>query len=143
MYLPDQDHVMRHISYSRLEKDEDGNPIGILPQAFELKEEEKGISVNWLEYFGGTPQDNVLASVKTFRDTRKIGSKSGYGVGSVDNIQNTCNQHGARKVRILLDEEENNKSHSIIIRLPRDNLEIRQALAVEVFHELYLEKDIT
>ena len=142
MYLAEKDHVMRHVSYKRLEKDENGEPIGILPEAFELREDEKGISVNWLEYFKGTHQDNIVSSVKKFRATRKIGKTSGYGIGVVGKLQDVCAKHGANKVRVLLDEEPNNKSHSIIIRMPKDNLDILQAIAQEVFIDFVLDKDI-
>jgi len=134
MYIPDNDHVMRHVSYKRLLKDDDGSPIGgFFPEAFELKEEEKGLSVNWLEYFKGTHQENIESSVRKFRETRDVKKSSGFGIALVKKIQSICSEHGADKVRVVLDEEDNNKSHSSIIRLPRDNLDLLQSLAVSCF----------
>ena len=123
MYLPDNDHVMRHVPYKKLLKDEDGIAIGgFLPQAFELREEESGLSVNWLEYFKGTHQENIEASVRKFRDTRSVGRTSAFGISSVKIIQDVCSDHDADKVRVLLDEIDDNKTHSVIISHPRDNM---------------------
>jgi len=143
MYIPDKDHVMRHVSYKRLLKDEDGNAIGgFLPQAFELKEGEKGLSVNWLEYFGDTYQENIEASARKFRDTRDVRKSSAFGIGIVKNIQDVCAKHGANKVRVVLDEEDDNKSHSIIIRLPRNDLDLLQSLAVTSFTDCVFDSEI-
>jgi len=143
MYIRDEDHVMRHVSYKRLLKDEEGKPIGgFLPQAFELKEGEKGLSVNWLEYFKGTHQDNIEASVRKFRDTRDVGRSSAFGIGNVKEIQDVCAENGAHKVRIVLDEKDDNKSHSIIIRLPRDNLDLLQSLAVSSFVHCVFDSEV-
>lgn len=143
MYLPDDDHVMRHVPYKKLLKDEDGTPIGgFLPQAFELREDENGLSVNWLEYFECTHQDNIEASVQKFRDTRSIGKTSAFGISSVGRIQDVCADHNEDKVRVLLDEIEENKSHSIIIRLPRDNMDLFESLAVSSFTDCVFDSAI-
>lgn len=51
--LPDGDHIMRHIPWSKLRKDENDNVLGFLPQAFQLRPQENSLSVNWLEFFDG------------------------------------------------------------------------------------------
>ncbi len=133
MNLPDEDHVMRHVSFKRLMKDENGNPIGFLPEAFKLKEKEKGLSVNWLEYFKGSHQLKIEASVNKFRETRDIKKSSAFGIAVVKIVQDVCDKLGATKVRIVLDEQSDNKSHSIIIRLPKDDLALCESLAVTAF----------
>lgn len=143
MYLPDTDHVMRHVPNKKLLRDEDGTAIGgFLPQAFELREGESGLSVNWLEYFKGDYQENIEASVRKFRDTRSVGKTSAFGISSVNNIQTICSEHGADKVRVLLDEIDDNKSHSIIIRLPPDNMDLMESLAVSAFVDCVFDSEI-
>lgn len=143
MYLPDDNHVMRHAPYKKLLKDEDGNAIGgFFPEAFELRENENGLSVNWLEYFAGTHQENIEASVRKFREIRSIGKTSAFGISSVDDIQKISSEYGANKVRVVLEEEDDNMSHSVIIRLPRDNIGLRQALAVSAFVGCVFDSDI-
>ena len=120
-----------------------GNPIGgFLPEAFELRDGEKGLSVNWLEYFKGTHQKNVEASMQKFRDTIDVKKSSAFGVGNVKKIQGVCAEHGADKVRVLLDELDDNKSHSIIIRLPQDNLALLESLAVDAFVDYVPDSEI-
>lgn len=133
MYLPDKDHVMRYVPFARLRKDEDGNVIGFLPQAFELRLNEKELSVNWLEYFGDNHQENIQSSVGVFRKTIKVGGKSAFGIGNVLRIKNACIAGGAPKVRILHDPEPNNRAHAIITHLPRDDFALLESLADEVF----------
>lgn len=143
MYLPDEDHVMRHVSNKRLLRDENGNAIGgFLPQAFELRDEEDGLSVNWLEYFNGSHQQNIEASIQTFRTTRRIGKTSAFGISAVKKIQDVCAEHGANKVRVVSRPSKKNKSHSTIIRIPRDNLDLSQSLAVNAFTVCIFDSDI-
>lgn len=143
MDIPDEDHVMRHVSYKRLLKDEDGQPIGgFFPQAFQLKEGEKGLSVNWLEYFKGTHNENIETSVQKFRATRDIRKSSAFGISVTKQIINVCANHGADKVRVVLDEMDDNKSHSLIIRLPENDLDLLQSLAVNSFVECVFDSEI-
>jgi hypothetical protein len=54
--LPDEDHVVRYVPWGRLRRDEDENVLGFLPQAFQLRQEEDYLSVNWLQYYDGDPE---------------------------------------------------------------------------------------
>ena len=142
MDLPDEHHVMRLVSFSRLLRDEDERIIGFLPQAFMMREDEKNLSVNWLEKFGGTYAENVRCSVKTFRSTMNVRPKSAFGVGNVKKIKDACGCVGAKKVRILHAPEEDNEAHSVITNLPREEVALYEALADDVFEELIRNADI-
>ena len=133
--LPDEDHVMRYVSWNRLRRNEDGNVIGILAQAFELRLGEQSLSVNWLEYFDGDRENKIRESVRTFRNTRDVGKKSAFGIANVEKIKRTCSANGAQ-VRVVYDPEDNNKAHSAVRRFPRDDLSLLEALAAEAFSEL-------
>ena len=134
-HLPDEDHVIRYVPWTRLRKDENENVIGFLWQAFELKPDELELSVNWLEYFEGDRDRRIRESVKVLRNTRKVGVKSAYGIGNVGQIKRTCSASGVQ-VRIVYAPEDNNPAHSVIRRLPRDDSSLLEALAADAFTDL-------
>ena len=81
--LPDEDHVMRYVSWARLRRDEVTTRSVFAEQAFQLKPDEELLSVNWLEYFGGDRDTKIRMSVKIFRETITVGTKSAFGIGHV------------------------------------------------------------
>ena|SRR6266446_7544977 len=133
--LPNEDHVMRYVPWGRLRKDEDDNVLGFLGDAFKLKPDEDSLSVNWLECFDGDREAKIQASVKTFRNTLTVGTKSAFGIGNVGKIKDVCRANGAN-VRIVYEPRADNKSHSGIRRLPRDDSTLLDALAADAFVEL-------
>jgi hypothetical protein len=134
--LPDEHHVMRYVPWSKLRKDENENVIGFLPQAFELRDGELSLSLNWLEYFSGDRNQRIRESVNMFRATRdKVGAKSAYGIGNVRRVKEVCDSNGAR-VRIVYEPDAANPAHAGIRRLPRDDLSLLAALATQAFVEL-------
>jgi hypothetical protein len=138
--LPDEDHVMRYVSWNRLNKDEDDNVLGFLPQAFARRPDEESLSVNWMEFFTD-PATRVRDSVWAMRKTRDVGTKSAFGIGNVGKIKETCLIHGA-KVRIVHEPEDNNAAHAGIRRLPNDDLILLEALAQDAFTEMVRNVDI-
>jgi hypothetical protein len=133
--LPNEDHVMRYVPWTKLRKDEDDKVLGFLGEAFKLKPDEEYLSVNWLEYFEGDREKKIRASVRTFRSTLTVGTKSAFGIGNVDKIKATCRARGAT-VRIVYEPTDDNKSHSAIRRIPRDDAILLDALAADAFAEL-------
>ena len=133
--LPDDDHVMRYVPWGKLRRDEDDNIVGFLGEAFKLRPDEDALSVNWLEYFEGDREARIQASVRTFRSTHRVGTKSAFGVGNVAKIKEVCRARSAR-VRIVYEPREDNQSHSAIRRLPRDDAILLDALAADAFAEL-------
>ena len=133
--LPDDDHVMRYVPWGKLRRDEDDNIVGFLGEAFKLRPDEDALSVNWLEYFEGDREARIQASVRTFRSTLRVGTKSAFGVGNVAKIKEVCRARSAR-VRIVYEPREDNQSHSAIRRLPRDDAILLDALAADAFAEL-------
>jgi hypothetical protein len=133
--LPNEDHVMRYVPWGKLRRDEDDNVLGFLGEAFKLKPDEDSLSVNWLEYFEGEREAKIQASVKTFRSTLKVGTKSAFGVGNVAKIKEVCRARGAT-VRIVYEPIDENQSHSGIRRLPRDDTMLLDSLAADAFVEL-------
>jgi hypothetical protein len=133
--LPNEDHVMRYVPWRKLLRDEDNNVLGFLGEAFKLRVDEEYLSVNWLEYFDGDRETKIQASVRTFRSTLTVGTKSAFGVGNVDKIKEICHARGAT-VRIVYEPTDDNLSHSAIRRIPRDDAILLDALAADAFVEL-------
>ena len=141
--LPDDDHVMRYVSWAKLLRDEDDNVLGFLPQAFELKPDEESLSVNWLEVFGGDHESNKKQAVKAFRaSSLTIGKKSGFGIANVRLIKEICKSSGAL-VRIVYAPEPGNLAHSLIHKIPRNEFALLEALASEAFTELLLNSAVS
>jgi hypothetical protein len=87
--LPLDHHVARHCNPTDLFINGAGEPFGVKPSAF--VPDADGVSVNWLEFFGGTRQHNIsgVRSV-TKRQARKSHRLAIRSVGAVNAIQNTA-----------------------------------------------------
>jgi hypothetical protein len=126
---------MRYVPWGRLRRDGDDNVLGFLPQAFQRRENEDSLSVNWLERFEGEQDSQITASVMMFRKTISVGTKSAFGIGNVGKIKDVCRAHSA-SVRIVYEPTDDNHAHASIRRLPRDDITLLEALAAEAFAEL-------
>lgn len=146
MGLPDNNHVMRHVPYRKLLKDDEGNVLGLLPQAFELRERDKGkLSVNWIEYFENeTQQENITSTVFALRTTRDISANSvcAFGIGNVKKIKDVCNSFTSKKVDVVHTGWKGNESHSSIIRMPENDLDLMTSLAEDVFVNIIPNEDV-
>ena len=78
--LPDDAHVVRYVKSSWI-SDEDGSVDG---QAFRLKSNESGLSVNWLEWFGNCTKAQQLNEVRRLYrlEMRKSGCLAELNVGA-------------------------------------------------------------
>ena len=138
--LPDQDHVMRYVSWGKLRRDEDDKVLGFLPQAFQLRPDEPSLSVNWVEYFGD-PDTRERDSVWALRRTRNAGTKSAFGIANVGKIKDICLSRNVR-VRVVHEPRETEPAHASIRRLPVDDLILLAVLAEEAFTRLIRNADI-
>lgn len=126
---------MRYVPPSRLWRDPDDNVIGFLPAAFEHKPGEMDLSVNWLEYFGGTHASNVQACIADVRGFLPA-KKAKFGVAKVTTVERLA-QHSSKPVRIVYAPTDNNLSHSEIqIPVPVPPT-VHADLALEFYKEHY------
>ena len=132
---------MRHVSSQRLRRDEDGNILGFLPQAFALRPGEESLSVSWLEISDGDQNTRIKKIIWELRAAKGIGKTSAFGIGNVGNIKSICKNNSAI-VKIVYAPTKNIPSHSDIRHLPKDNLSLLQALATDAFCELVRNADI-
>lgn len=141
--IPDKDHVMRYVPWSRLRKDENDNVIGILGEAFALRCDEEGLSVTWLEYFLGAQNDQIIQAVHKNRKCLVAMPKSGFAIGKVSDISSECNKRNRhKKIRIVYMPTSCNKAHAEVRSLPRDDAELLDLLAADIWAKLILNKDI-
>lgn len=143
--LPDEDHVIRYISWARLLQDEqgdllrnaDGTIAGFTPEAFALREIdgqlEDGLSVNWVEYFDGTYDKRVIRAIQSMRAARPIGKNSAFAVGQVATIKRVSNSFSRKKIKVVYAPTAHNLSHALIKHLAPNDLALMEALADEAF----------
>src|SRR5208337_4672405 len=84
--IPDEDHIMRHVPWGRLRRDEDDNVIGFLPQAFERRPDEESLSVSWVEHYSD-PATRVRDAVWAVRNARRVGGRSAFAIGNVGKVK--------------------------------------------------------
>ena len=144
--LLDEHEVMRYVPNRLLRRDGEGNPIGFVGDAFKLRPAEDELSLNWLEYFEGSRPDRIEQSVKTFRRTLDVKPSAAFGIANVGNFRTVAETYSA-KIRIVYDPiekppKELNLSHTKVRKLPREDLELFDALAVDVFTEMIANSSI-
>jgi len=142
--LPDEDHVIRYVPWGRLRRDEEDNILGFLPQAFQLRPEEDYLSVNWLEYHDGDRERQIRLSVWDMRASfeKPLGAKSAFAISNVAQVKKTCQGFGSR-VRVIHEPDlPKNPGHSAIRQLPRDDLNLLDAMAADAFTDRVSNIDI-
>jgi hypothetical protein len=141
--LPDEHHVIRVVPYSKLDKDADGKPTGLLLfSAFQRKRDEEGLSVTWLEYFAGNRPQKIQRAVHAIRASDfKPGGQSAFAIGGVGPIKQKCLDRN-HKIRIIHQPEDDNKAHAELRQFPRDDIALLEELATSTWAEVVLNADI-
>ena len=140
--LPEDNHVVRHIPYKKLIKDENDKVIGFFAEAFKPRpSDNKDLSVNRIEYFVSDDHtSSVHLSVQHLRSQRNISKNSAFGIGNVGNIKKLCQEHGS-PVRIVFIGDDGNPSHSLIRDITPEDDSLLDILATNAF-ELIRNQDI-
>lgn len=119
------DHVFRHIKKSWM----DGNFIE--PAAFRLRldKNEKGLSVNWVEYFKKTkPRDAVAPLLEIFtKKNRKVGGASIFAMLNVAQAKAAAAKYVS--VAIVPKPEDDDASHAEIVGYEEYNDQVAEELA--------------
>ncbi|MGA3004920.1 MAG: hypothetical protein ABSE20_24695 [Acetobacteraceae bacterium] len=137
--LPLEDHVARYVRHRLIQFDtETKAPVGIFPDAFQLRPGERDLSVSWVEYFEGDRKTQMKAVAE--HSELRLGRRDGFGVLEVAALAGICEKHGA-KVRVLY-EPTKDPSHSAIHRYPRNNVAMEAELANAAAGDLSLVVDI-
>lgn len=132
--LPDDNHVVRHISSNLLERDADDRVVGCFPQAFELRQSETYLSASWLEFFDGSKDERLKSTAAAFAKMRAVRPRHGLATGNVGTVREACADFGQR-VRILHEPNEN-PAHSAVRNYKSDDLELLELLAAEAWSDV-------
>jgi hypothetical protein len=132
--IPDLDTLLRYASPNRTHRSDDGAPEWLLPQAFDLREDEVHLSLTWVEFFEGSRDEQIKAAIDEFRQSMMIRPNGAFGLATAAAIKEAGDSvTPAQQLRILHEPVENNRAHASVHRYPRDNLHLREALARQAF----------
>ena len=139
-YLPAEDHVARHIKPKLIKWDEaTKEPIGIFPEAFSLRERDRDLSVNWVEFYPGDRAARLRQVID--HSELELKARDGFGIIQVGVVAEVCDRHGA-KVRIIHDPTLKNPAHAGMHRYPRDNRALEATLANLAGQDLTLVRNV-
>lgn len=131
--VPNDNHVMRYVRKRQIRRDENGNVLGILPQALELRDGETYLSVTWLEHFDPQYEQGHIQAAEAIRRQLEVKTNDGFSTTQVGGFYDICEGFNKR-VRVLHEPiNPENTGHVAIRRFPRDNLELLDLLASDAF----------
>jgi hypothetical protein len=128
--IPPDHHVLRHCRQRDL-KEENGVIRGVFPHAFEPDDD--GISVTWMEYFGGSPAEQLVAARAAMDRGRKLrvsNRLAKLNVGAILAASNAIK----RTLSVIHDPieqplEKENLGHSLIQGIGNDDDDLRNRIA--------------
>lgn len=128
--LPPEHHVLRHCRKGDL-KCEDGVIRGVFPDAFESDDD--GISVTWMEYFGGSPDEQLGAARTAMSRGRRLRESNRLAKLEIDAIL-AAGKAIKRTLSVVHDPieqppERENLGHSLIQGITPDDDDLRNRLA--------------
>ncbi|MCH8998172.1 MAG: hypothetical protein IID48_07870 [Proteobacteria bacterium] len=124
---------MRYVRKRQLRRDENGNVLGILPQALELRDGEAFLSVTWLEHFDPQYERGLTQAAEAIRRQLEVRGNDGFSTTAVGGFCDICERF-KEKVRVLHEPvNPENTGHVAIRRFPRDNLDLLDLLASDAF----------
>ncbi len=135
-YVEDGHHLLRHVKWALVRRDENGNVLGLNPQSFMLRDGEDYLSASWLEYFADAA-DPVQAAIKNFGEVLRVKPKDRYAKGNVAAIKAACSEHGQR-VRVTREPRPGFEAHSGVRQFRNDNDELFELLAAQAWAELFV-----
>ena len=131
--IPNDSHVMRYVRKRQLRRDENGNVLGILPQALELRDGEAYLSVTWLEHFDLEYERGLTQAAEAIRRQLRVNPNDGFSITKVESFCDICGKSN-HKIRILHEPiNPENTGHVAIRRFPKDDLKLLDLLASEAF----------
>ncbi len=141
--VPNDSHVMRYVRKRQLRRDENGNVLGILPQALELREGESYLSVTSLEHFDPQYERGFIQAAEAIRCELTVKGNDGFSTTEVGGFCDICERFD-ENVRVLHEPvNDENTGHVAIRRFPRDNLELFDLLASDAFVDTRVASHVT
>lgn len=137
--LPNPGRIVRFAGFNRMFKDEDDNVLGPSVNAFELRPDEKYLSVTWCEYFVGDPNQQLRCAVEAIRSSRKVGAKACFCIADVEEISAAGVQYEVA-VRHVYHPEDSNPAHAGVYGIGPEESDLLEHLAEETWSN-FLTKD--
>lgn len=143
--IPDDNHIIRYVPWSKLRKNENDEVIGILGEAFKPRQKDSGgLSATWIEYFKDCDHETRISSaIRVLRNSKlEVKPKSGFAVGNVENIKSICKNYKSIEVNVVYKPTSFNDAHVEVRRLPQDDTELHELLAEDAWSDLVLNSNI-
>ena len=146
--IPDDQHIVRCVPYSKLRRDEDGNVVGFTFSAFTLRPNETYLSATWAEHARpvGTHDEQVTAAVHAMRNSDFTpGPRAGFAIGIVGDIKAATKLKLPRAASILHEPDGGNESHAALRGWPPGQSDVTglfELLAAEVWSPRVMNADI-
>jgi hypothetical protein len=136
-------HLLRYVSWARLRKDDNDKVVGVLGEAFQLRNGEEYLSATWAEFFEqASHEDNVTRAVGILRQSNlQVRPKSGFAVGQVKFIDEDCKACSC-SVRFLHEKETDNPAHSALRGWGKLSDEQLERIAVNSWSSFRLNSEI-
>jgi hypothetical protein len=131
--LPPAHHVLRHCRQGDL-KVEDGTIRGVFPYAFEPDDD--GISVTWMEFFGGLPVEQLIAARAAMDRGRRL--RESNRLAKLKVITILAAGAAVKKVLSVVHDpieqppERENLGHSLVQGIAADDDDLRNRIANSV-----------
>lgn len=140
--ISDADRVTRYVGYAKLRRDGDGEPVGVLHTAFELRSGEEYLSAAHLDAFEGSDIQR-LSEVKAAYDPHPlvVRENGAFTVGIVAEIKETCAGF-ERPVRIVSAPKKKLGCYVEVRQFRSDDLDLLNALAEDAWGDFTLVKNI-
>lgn len=129
-------HLVRYVGKNRLRRDEDGRVIGLLPQAFFLRDNEQYLSSSHLEYQYGSYHQQIVMTIECFRTQLKVHKRDAFAIGNAGRIRSTCIA-SSQRIRLLHEPKDGQPAY-IAVRNYRDDPELCELLATEGWAEFVI-----
>jgi hypothetical protein len=129
--LPPEHHVLRHCRKGDLKCDPDGTIRGVFPDAF--APDEDGISVTWMDYFGGSPPEQLEAARAAMDRGRRLRASNRLAKLKVSTIL-AAGEAVKRILAVVHDPieqppERANLGHSLVQGIAADDDDLRNRIA--------------
>jgi hypothetical protein len=146
--ISDGHSIARYAGYSKLRRDRDGNAIGVLYSAFELRPAtatraaETYLSSAWLDSFPGARNAQLKAMVVAYDPHPLVIKPSGaFAIGKAGEIKAACSSF-KQSIRIVNSPRPNLACYVEVRQFNSNERDLLDLLADEVWSDITLVKNI-
>ena len=139
-YVPDEDHVLRHVPKRAVEWDAEDPTVakGFLYAAFTLRDGESELSSGWIEFpeHQGSFDEKLKQTKLAFHQALNIKKNDRFALGNVGAIKGACQAFNVT-VRITHEPDGDFTCHAAVRRFRDDNRLLLDLLASEAWAQMH------